>query len=291
MLEVNNARVRRGGAFAVEFLDQGRKAGEQFGRPAQDHRVGAFQRHGGEVREWIVGVALNAHQVADGAGDLIGRRVAQRDDRRDRRVAVDVGKYLADARDIGGVVDDDQRVRAAGRHHPALSVDERLYHLERHVHIDVVEPDDLGHQLVALDPACVLRRALFRNDAVSAVGGGQSREAVGAKRRQEQCKGIVGGQRCLRYHRDFALHPRIDDERLSREHGNIADKGANVGIAHIQHLALRHRRRNGPWGNALCQCIAFPPAKKSEEDEADCGPQGPRLRCSCVHFIRSIERR
>ena len=216
--------------------------------------VGVELRHGGGVaadRDRVRAVDRDhcdflGRELLERLGDLAGAGVVEPDDPGDAAVDVDLGEHLADAADIVGEVGDDDRAAPGGDR--AVAADQRPERVDRRRRVDIADAQGLGGQAAwASPPRSAERRrrgrAGNRLDSERPARGRHRDVAVGPERRQEQLEIFAARQRPLGHHRHPPLHRRVDDEGAPGHPRRVLDEGADVGVAQIEHVLARRRRR------------------------------------------------
>ena len=238
MLEEDDPDLAAARGAPVELLRRCRPAGRRW------------RRRRGRRSRWSCRPATTetpvGRELGERRGDLARAGIVEADDPGRARVDVDPRQHLPDPGDIVGEVGDDDRAPRSAVIAPSRLTSGRSVStaaaasMWRTRKISVTKP--LGLAATGADRRG-RGRAGDRLDPERAARDRHRDEAVGAHRRQEQFEIFAARQRPLGHHRDPALDGGIDDEGAPGHPRRILDEGADVGVAQVEDMLRRWRRK------------------------------------------------
>ncbi|MCY1506876.1 hypothetical protein D9M68_411340 [compost metagenome] len=152
---------------------------------------------------------------------------------------VELAHQVFDARDVGGAVADDQGVGGGHGGQVAVLGDQWSNQRDELRHRSVLHLDHPGLQALGAGAAAAGLGLGFGigNDA-RLIALGDHGEAVSGHHRKEQLVDLVEPERRLGDHADLAFHPRVDDEGLAGDVGDLVDELADIGILEVDGPAI-----------------------------------------------------
>ena len=231
--QADHPGIGRARGRGVQRLRQLHQLGARLRRAEDDQAVGArVGDHLGARR--ALGLAA-AHGVVEHLGGVHHPAVAQVDHAVVvAALLVELADHVFDSRDIGAAVADDQRVGRGHRGEVAILWDQRTdqrdeFRYRALLHLDHPRLQAIRRALAAAG----LGLGLGVGHDARLVALGNHGEAVGAHHREEQLVDLAQRELGLGDHADLALDPRVDDEGLAGDFGNLVDEFADVGILEV----------------------------------------------------------